>query len=195
MADFKISRRQFIQGSAVLAAFGALPVSAASAASQSSSPQNTAPDGYLARPLASDNHHSVIMLPESAGHSDQARSAADRLAREGFTAFVPTLAARNLQSVLTIIQASAAYLHESVPTVHIIGLFDSGNLAVIAANRDKTLDRVVVLGGGSSGKSSSLYAFEAPNRTNTLYLTMNAGSAEQTWARVARWLSNSGKAN
>jgi hypothetical protein len=189
MSEFKFSRRHFLQGSVMLAAFGAFPLSVASAATENNLSRHTSPTGYLARPLFFSNRQGVIVLPDA-----QAREIADKLARLGFTALVPAQLGSTPTEALQAIDTTAASLKQIVSKTHILGISGSGNLAVIAANRSATLDRVVILGDTLSQYVESSFAFEAPNRTNTLYLTLDAVNAEHTWARIARWLSNSGKA-
>jgi len=184
------SRRRFLQG---MAALGVLLFSRIPGLSFAGTPYTSSSvvDGYLAQPMFFSNRQGVIVLADSVA---QGQEAADRLARMGFTALVPTTVGSSTDAALRNIDVAASSLKQLVQKVHILGISGSGNLAVTAANRSTTLDRVIVLGGVLNTQESN-FSFEAPNRTNTLYLfSPEVGEAEQTWARVARWLSNSGKA-
>jgi len=137
------------------------------------------------------NRQGVIVLPDA-----QAQEIADKLARLGFTALVPTQVGTTQAEALQAIDAAAASLKQLVQRIHILGISGSGKLAIIAANRSAIVERVVVVGGMlSTDTKESIFSFEAPNRTNTLLLSsLNSGENDLAWARVARWLSNSGKA-
>jgi hypothetical protein len=185
MLDHKMTRRRFLQGSALLAALSAFPITTLRAAARTTEVREPMA-GVWSRPLFS-NHHGVIVLPDMLGQAD-----VERLSQAGFTVFVPTLASYELDSALATLRQATLALQQSAQQVHIIG----GNLAILAANRIPALDRVVVLGGDySHHPSSASFAFEAPRRSKTLCLNgLNSGTNETTWAHVVRWLSNSGKA-
>jgi dienelactone hydrolase len=194
MINRKFSRRQFLQGAAGIAAIGTLGAFPASRAWAAPATRigllSTTIDGYLAVPQYASNHHSIIVLADTANEA-VARDIADRLARQGFTALVPAVSG-DLEAGLAAIRKAAEQMPAGWQKLHIVGIGSMGNLAVSAANRMADVGRVVVV---KAARTTARFAFEKPTH-DALFLQFqptNSTTIEKTLQQATRWLTSTRK--